>query len=169
MRMSIIGFILDFFHARKYLAELLLIGVIAGAIYLGCHHLIQVGVGQERARWEAKLAAQQKAADIETARLQERATIAEKAHASELAELDAYRASHPLHGSLCQRPADGLPKAANSVTSNGDPSATPGNVQPVYPGDHRRDEDDPDQLGMLDLLARRGDAVSAQLREWQGR
>lgn len=159
-----VTWLLDFIHARKWLVELIVLGLIAGAVWWLCSHLIDVGVQQERARWEVKVMQ----AEQERARQQGRAETAEKAGNDERKALDDYIAGHPLHGSLCP-PAGRLPTAASAEPGHAGSSAAAGDVLPLPAGDHRGDEGEPDQLHLLDLLAIRGDQVSATLREFQAR
>lgn len=160
---------LDFIHARKWLVELILFLVIAGGIYLFCQHLIVVGTSQERARWEAKLKDAEQKAAIETARLTERAAIAEKARAIELTELDSYRASHPLHGRLCQPSGGGVPGSAAPKPVDAGTSAAAAGFLAMPEGHSGTEGGRADQQYLLDLLAARADQVSAGLREWQSR
>ncbi len=159
--------LLGYIHARKWLVELLVLAAIGAAIWWGCAHLIDVGVQRERAAWMKKL----DEAKLETARAQGRAQAADKAAQGERDALKDFVAANPLHGnlaSLCRKPA-GVPSAAPTNPGNATAGTAPANVQPLPSGDFDGHSGEPDQLHLLDLLARRGDLVSAQVREWQAR
>ena len=160
-----ISWLLAAFHARKWLVELVLFLAIAGGIYLFCQHLIGVGISQERAAWTAKLAEAQRKADIESARLSERARIAEAATRDELLHLASYRASHPLHGRLCPQGAAGVPSTSSTDANHAGASPAARDFLSLPEGN----TSGLDQQHLLDVLAGRADAVSASLREWQGR
>ncbi|HXE08332.1 MAG TPA: hypothetical protein VN612_10570 [Acidobacteriaceae bacterium] len=158
--MSDVTALLAFIHARKWLVELILFAALAAGIAWFCHHLIGVGVQRQKDDDARELEAQRK-------ELTAKAETASHAHDKELLELTSYVNSHPLHGSLCQRPR--VPAAGSAVSFNAGAGAATWDLLPVPSGDHRSDAGEPDQLHMLDLLGRRADEVSAGLREWQGR
>lgn len=161
---------LEFVHARKWLIELILLVVIVGAGYWFCHHLIEVGVQRQKDADTKALVELQRHTDIETGRLQGIADTAEQARAKEHTDLVDYQRTHPLHGGLCDAHGrqGGMP--STGTANGGDAHAGPkaADLQPLPSGDspsrHRTD-----QLGLLDLLAGRCDAVSATLREYQAR
>ena len=159
--------LLDFIHARKWLVELLVLAAIAGAVWWGCSRLIDVGVQKERAKWQAKL----DEAKLETARAEGRAEAADKAAEGERDALKDYVASNPLHGSLASlcRSKGSLPTPTAANPGHVGPGAGTAAVQPLPSGDFDGHSGEPDQLHLLDLLARRGDLLSAQVREWQAR
>lgn len=142
---------------------------LAALLWAGCQRLVNVGVTKERAAWQAKYDKAQHDADLETARLQGAADAAEHAHDQELTDLRQYRADHPLHGGLCKpvgvRAAQG--SAADESHARAGPAS--GDIQPMSEGDRSGDARQPDQLGMLDVLAGKCDALSAVVREWQAR
>ncbi len=158
--------LLDFIHARKWLVELILLALIAGAVWWFCAHLIGVGVQRERAAWEQKATE----ANIKAAKAQGRAEAAEAAGKREHDELETYIAAHPLHGSLASlcRPSPGVPAAAEGHPGDAAASAGSADVQSLSARDPRGGQD-PDQLGMLSALAARADLLSATVREYQAR
>jgi hypothetical protein len=164
---------LEFIHARKWIVELILLAVIAGAIWWFCAHLVDVGVQKERAAWQAAAAKAHHEAELKLAHETERANIAEKARAIELEQLNDYVRDHPLHGSLdslCRRSWDGtMPATPAANAGHAGAGAASGNVQPLPSGNNRGNEDEPDQLGMLSALEVVADGVSAGLREYQAR
>jgi hypothetical protein len=107
-------------------------------------------------------------ADLETARLNERAHISAQVHHDEDLQIRTVTDADPLHGGLCDRPAP-VRRAATGIPGDAGPSAAARDFLALPERDHSSDEGQPDQLGMLDLLAKRADLLSAQLREWQGR
>lgn len=156
---------LEFIHARKWIVELILVAVLIAGVWWFCHHLIDVGVQRERATWMLKV----DAANLERARAQGRADAAEATAKKEHDELTQYRVDHPLRGSLaslCRKPA-GVPAASGAVSGDAQAGAGSADFQPLPAGNPVSVVDEPDQLGMLDLLAGRADLLSSQLREWQ--
>ena len=149
---------------------------IAGAIALVAalvwyhRHLINEGIERERTHNAQVLAEWQREADLETGRLKGRAEAAEKSYAAEVAESEEYRATHPLHGGLCPRPAvaAAMPRATTAKPIDAGGAATAAGLQPV-PASDTEGRSSVDSLGLLDALAARGDRLSAQVREWQGR
>lgn len=164
---------LEFFHARKWLAELLLLALVVGGVWWFCQHLIDVGVQRERAAWQAKLTDAQRKADIETGRLQGRADAAEKAREQEQADLDEYRRTHPLHGGLCgARNVSGTAGAEAATAHGGDEGAgtATGDLQSMPSRDPRaRGSGEPDVRHLLDVLELHADETSAALRGYQAR
>lgn len=165
---------LEIFHARKWIAELLLLLAIVGGIWWFCNHLIAKGVAEQRAADQLELVALQKDADTKTQQLRDRATRAEVLHETEQTELASYRASDPLHGGLCKSAANqgrgNLPSAQPTNPGNAPPGAASADVQPVPEGDTSAGgQRETDIRHLLDLFAGRGDEVSGGLREWQGR
>jgi hypothetical protein len=163
---------LEFVHARKWLVELLLLGVIVVGVVLFCRHLIQVGVERQRAEDERAYRQLQLDAAIESGRLKGIAEKASHEHDEELQTLREYRVQHPLHGGLCLD--DGrksrLPNAGTAESGDAGRSSSAESLQPVSSGDSQPSgQSDPDIRGMLDALAGRADRVSAQLREFQAR
>lgn len=107
----------------------------------------------------------QKAALVEAER-KGRAAAAEKANDSELATLRAYRDAHPERPvRLCLSASD-LPATPAAPRFPGTPA---GDVLPLPAGDIGSGPwgTGPDVGGLLELLAARGDQVSAQLRHRQ--
>jgi hypothetical protein len=170
---AVISGFLAFFHARKWLAELLLLALVVGGVWWFCQHLIDVGVQRERSAWQAKLVEAQRKADIETGRLQGRADAAEKAREQEQADLDEYRRTHALHGGLCRaRNVSGTAGAEAARAHGGDEGASTaaGDLQSVPAGDLRaRGSGEPDVRHLFDVLAGKADLLSAPLREYQAR
>jgi hypothetical protein len=164
---------LAFIHARKWLVELILLAVLVAGVVLFCQHLVDVGVQRERAAWQTAATKARQAAELKLAHETERANIAEKARAIELAELDNYVRDHPLHGSLdslCRRAGNGgMPATTSPDARHAGAGAAGGDVQSLPSGNNRGDEDEPDQLGMLSALEVVADGVSAGLREYQAR
>lgn len=105
-------------------------------------------------------------AKAETDRLQKKADEAEHAHDKEIADLRLYRATHPVHVGVCHATGNSqpsVPSPAGSDSGHAGASSTTGDVQPVPAGD----SGEQDIGGLLDILAGKADAVSAQLREYQ--
>ena len=168
--MSFVAAALEFLHARKWLVELILLAVLLAGLALYRVHLIDMGKQEQKDADTAAYAKLQADTDKETSRLQGVANDADKAHTAESAKLAQYIADHPLHGSLCPHGSgSGVPGTSSHNPSNGPASAGSGPVLPMPQGDRSRDQDDPDQLGMLSALAGRADQLSAGLREWQAR
>jgi hypothetical protein len=158
---------LEFIHARKWVVELILFAVIVAAGWWFCHHLIDVGVQRERAAWMLKV----EAANLDAAKAQGRADAAEHAAEGERNALADYIRDHPLHGSLagmCRKQA-GVPAATAADGRDEEAGAVSADVLAVPSGNLGSNTDEPDQLGMLGLLAARGDLLSAQVRECQSR
>lgn len=163
--------VLEFIHARKWLVELILLAFIVAGVVLFGHHLIQVGVQQQKDADAVELVKLQHDADIKTAKAQERADLAEKARDIEINQLDDYRKRHPLHGGLCLNQGGGDLRQG-SATHAGDvgTGTASGDIQPVPAGDSGpRGQGEPDIRGMLDALEAVADEVSASLREHQER
>lgn len=164
---------ISFITSRKWLVELILAAVVIAAAALFCQHLVDVGVQRERSAWQAAATKARQAAELKLAHETERANIAEKARAIELAQLNDYVRDHPLHGSLdslCRRAGNGgMPAASAANASHAGAGAATGDVQSLPSGNNRGDEDEPDQLGMLSALEVVADGVSAGLREYQAR
>jgi hypothetical protein len=158
--------ILGFVGARRWLVELIAIAAVAALGWWFCHHLMDIGAERERAAWMQKAGE----ANLLAARAQGRADAAEAAGKREHDELKSYMASHPLHGSLASlcKPSR-VPAATASVSGNVGAGTATDDVQPVSARDPVGDLDEPDQLGMLSLLAARADLLSGTLREWQAR
>jgi hypothetical protein len=148
--------------------------------YLGCVAALLIGFGaythHERAIGEAKIVAVDAAVTkkilaqtaAQTAELKAKATMAEQAYDKEHALIDNQSDPTPVrlclnsHASRLSVPAPSAPDAGNGGTST---STTP--LQPLSTGD--LGVAGPDIGHLLDLLARRGDTVSATLREYQSR
>lgn len=140
-------------YVRRWLV---MAGAILGVMLWGQwrHHK-----GYELAQSEYELAAK-----IEAARHSQELKDAEHVHDGEIADLKAYRDSHPLPVvRLCPRPAVQAPASAgNSAGTTG------GDVQPLPNGDSAvRADGNPDIADLLSLFALRADEVSASLREEQ--
>lgn len=157
---------LDFIHARKWLFELILLAVVVVGVWLGCRHLVGVGVQRQRDADAREVVKLQRDADLETARLQGAVDAAEKARAKEHSDLDLYRRQHPLHGGLCINEGRGnLSEAAGLVGGNGTTSAAAGDILEVPAGDIRAGgPPDPDVRHLFDVLAGRADMVSEDAR-----
>jgi hypothetical protein len=147
-----------------YLAVIAALGTAFG-IYTA--HERDVGKAEVIAADKAATLKAQAAAQKETDRLQAKANEAEHSHDQELMDLRAYRDSNPVHVGVCNhtdsKPV--LPVSSPSDTRNAGGSTPSGDVQPVPAGDSKSADIGP----MLDLLAGKADAVSAELREFQKR
>jgi hypothetical protein len=112
-------------------------------------------------------------AAAKTMELQQRSDAAEKAYVQEQSEAAAYRDAHPVADvRLCYQAPNGgsMPQATGGSSGASHPSAAPTNVQPVPSRDSGvRTGPGPDVGGLLNFLAARADAVSAQLRGYQAR
>lgn len=153
--------------SRKWLMEAILAGVLVAGVYLFCQHLISVGVQRQKDADAKELVKLQHDADVETAKAQARADIAEKARDTEISQLDDYRRLHPLSGRLClNQGGSHLPTASATEPVPDSASAIPG---PIFDLPTGNNSGGIDQLAMLDLLAAKCDGLSSQLREWQAR
>lgn len=147
-RMSLIFRALGWTGLPQWLLELLVIGLLVGAIwYWGFHTehtIVQTRIVKQQVQVEKRV--------IET----------DHSHDQELSDLRAYRDSHPeLPVRLC------VPSRVPAAPPR-QPSAAGSDVQPVPAGDYGvREEPGPDISGLLDLLAFRADQVSAGLRRRQ--
>jgi hypothetical protein len=159
---------LESITSRKWLVELIVVVLVAGAVWWFCEHLIHVGV-QKQKDADAKAYAQlliDKAK--EEGRLQALADQAEHAHDEELTQLRTYRNSQPLHGSLRINCPASLPSAAGAHNGDDEARSAAAAIQSLParsagssgPGSA-------DVLHLLDILAGRADTVSATLREYQ--
>lgn len=104
----------------------------------------------------------------ESQRLKEIADTAEHTHDQEIADLRLYRATHPVHVGVCHAAGNNQPSVPSTAPpndGNASPSPSSGDVLPVPAGD----SGEQDIGGLLDVLAGKADAVSAQLREYQSR
>jgi hypothetical protein len=162
---------LDFVSSRKWLVELIVLALVAGAVWWLCEHLIAVGVQRQKDA-DAKAYAQ---LVIDNAKkeavLQAKADQAEAGYEAEHSALESYRASQPLHGGLCiDKGNRGVPAAAGPHAGNEATGAGLATVQPLPTGDSAAiGQSDTDIRHMLDILAGRADQVSATLREYQFR
>jgi hypothetical protein len=131
------------------------------------------GIAYQQAQDNAATAKLKAAADAETARLQQRANTAEHIHDDELAELDRYRTAQPLHGGLCNDThsrSGGVPKAGAANGSNESAGTGATIIQSLPSGNTTASgSGNADIRHLLDVLAGKADAVSAQLREYQAR
>jgi hypothetical protein len=175
---SLIGKLIGWTGWPQWALELIAVGAVAGVIWGIQLHTLHVGIAEGVHRQQVdddKATAKLKErADKDTAAAKARADAAEKAQQNEHQALVDYVAAHPLHGGLCLNNPHGgrgdlqTGGAANGV--NATPSSSASDVQPVPAGDSGPGRQrDPDIRGLLDLLAKRGDGVSAELREYQGR
>ncbi len=140
--------------------------VLTGAFLGARSHYIGVGIERQQQADAKALVKLQLEADEKTAELQTKADLAEHAHDQELKDLRQYVVDNPLHGRLsnCPRTAT-LPHSSPANPVNAGTSPAPADVLNLP----KADSGGLDQLRLLDLLARRGDAVSASLREYQSR
>lgn len=134
--------------------------VLLGFLGYGYHYIYETGV-------QAEVAKVTKQAAAETAALAAKAAAAEHSHDQELAELTAYRNAHPEQPvRLCLNPVGAVraPSAAERF-----PGAATGGIQPLPAGDPGGGPGatGPNIGGLLELLAARGDQISASLRERQ--
>jgi hypothetical protein len=161
----------EFITSRKWLMELILLALIAGAVWWLCEHLISVGVQRQKDADDKAYAQLLIDKAKEEGRLQARADQAEAIYAKEHQDLVDYRASQPLHGGLCHdQRRSGVPEAPGA--HSGDEAARTGaaTVQPVLAGDPETGgRADPDVRHLLDVLAGRADEVGFVLREYQAR
>jgi hypothetical protein len=161
--MSILTFLFSWTKLPSWGLELILVGVLTGGATYVHHRIYESGV-------KAEVAKVQKVAAAQTAAAEAKATTAEHAHDTEIANLNAYVAAHPEQPvRLCYDPAAELPPRS-TVARAASPSAAAGNVQPVHGGDSGvRPTAGPDIGGLLNILANRADQISAALREFQAR
>ncbi|MGC8519961.1 MAG: hypothetical protein ACP5P4_15805 [Steroidobacteraceae bacterium] len=176
--MSIVGAVLGWTGLPQWALELIAVGVVAagavGAFWLYHHHVYVEGIHAQQAadqRASAKVIAQARA---ETKAAVATAQAAHDAYIQEIAHEAVTAARHPLPAvRLCLDSypgASSVPQAGAAHPGNAHPGPTPGGVPALHASGHRvRAGRGPDISGLLDLLARRADQVSAELREYQAR
>lgn len=145
----------------QWAMDLLALAAVALGVWYWHHSAVEAGVKQEIAAVQAESAKQ-------TAALNAKINVAEHAHDEELANLRAYRDANPITPvSLCLSATPAAVRPAN--TDQGHPSAAPAIVQSVPAGDRSGGaaQAGPDIGPLLDALAARADAVSAELRSRQ--
>lgn len=151
----------------RWLIGAAVIGVLFGSLLWWNHRAYQAGIAKVKAEDAIVLAAAQAKAEAVTAQLKAKAEEAAHAHDQELADLRDYRSKHPV--SLWVRNgtghSGGVSAGAGADAGNAGSCSSPGDLQPVSAGDHQGRDIGP----LLDILAGKADAVSAQLREWQAR
>lgn len=154
------------------LKDWLYAGIIATALIVFgvyTHHERKIGAAKVVAADTAALIMAQKIADVQTAKLAQKAEDASHVHDQELTDLRTYRSEHPVHVGVCRTAGNslpGLPKGSPAIPGDAATSPASGDVQPLLTGDSGRDTD----IGpLLDLLAGKADAVSSVLREYQNR
>lgn len=162
---------LDFISSRKWLVELIVLAIVAGAVWWLCEHLIAVGV-QKQKDADAKAYAQlliDKAK--EEGRLQALADQASAKYETEHQDNLALRAAQPLHGGLCVDKGNrGVSEAGTAHPGDEGPRTASTSFLPVSAGDPTLGgRGYTDIRHLLDLLAARADSVSAALREYQSR
>lgn len=165
---------LEFFHDRKWIAELLLVLAIVGAVTWFCHHLIEVGVQQQKDADAAQYAKLKEAADKETGRLQGIADTAEKARDQELSDLRNYRNDNPISSlRVCHAATSnigGMPQATPTNSGNAQATAATDVGNPMHSGDSRSGEQQSADVGpLLDAFGAIFDEQTATLREWKAR
>lgn len=176
--MSIIFSLLGWTGMPQWALELIAVGAIAagavGAFWIYHHHVYVEGIHAQQVadqRASAKVVAQARA---QTKAALATAQTAHDAYVQEIAHEAVAAARHPLPAvRLCLKSDLGRPslsEAGPPQPGNAHPSTTAGAVPALPPGDHRvRAGRGPDIAGLLELLAARGDKVSAELREYQAR
>jgi hypothetical protein len=130
------------------------------------NHLIAEGAQHELAALKLSSDRLQKQTAAQTAELQAKATMAERAYDKERSLL----ANQPLDSvRLCIPTNRGriVPQTGAVVAGNASPGAASRSLQQVPPGDSS--VAGPDIGGLLDALAKSADQVSATLREYQSR
>jgi hypothetical protein len=146
--MSLIALALKWTGLPQWALELLVIGLLLGAVwYWGFHTehtIVQTRIVKQQVEVEKRV--------IET----------DHSHDQELADLRAYRAQHPVQPvRLCQ-------PAPVPIAAPRQPSAATGDVLKMPgPDSGVREEQGPDIGQLLGLLAQRADEVSAGLRRRQ--
>lgn len=143
----------------RAIAALAFLAALAAGIGFWHHRTYEAG--RQSAFAEVALAT----AKIEAER-KGRAAAAETARDQELTALRAYRDAHP------ERPVRlclGSARVPATPADQRQPGAPAGDVLPLPAGDHRSGPrgEGPDIGGLLELLAARGDQVSADLRKRQ--
>lgn len=160
----------------QWALELILIAVVAGAVWYWQHHLIHEGVAQQKAadKIESDIVKSQAAA--KTKELQDRATTAKEAYDQEHADNLAYREQHPdsqpVRLCLSTGTRDSSVSAAGAANSRNENTGTAtANVSAVPEGNNSGGPRGagPDISSLLGLLATKADDVSATLREFQSR
>ena len=133
MPVSLIAKVLGWTGLPQWLLELIAIAILVLAIWLS-------GVFHEKGRIEVRTVKQQ-------VEVEKRVIETDHSHDQELAELRAYRVSHPEQPVRLCKPAT-LPAATPRQ-----PGAATADVQPMPTGDSGvRTEPGPDISGLLDLL-----------------
>lgn len=145
---GLVAFLATRIRVPPWLVELTLAGLLVLGIWLS-------GVFHEKAHIETRIVKQQ-------VQVEKRVIETDHSHDQELADLRAYRASHPVQPIRLCKPAS-MPSSASRQ-----PSAATTDVFPVSTGDHGvREEPGPDISRLLELLGGRADEVSATLRRRQ--
>jgi hypothetical protein len=159
---------LAFVTSRKWLVELLVVALVAGAVWWFCEHLISVGVQRQKDA-DAKAYAQLVIDNAkEEGRLQALADKAEHAHDEELTQLRTYRNSQPLHGGLRINCPTSVSSATGSHSGDDEARSAAAAIQSLPSGSvSSSGPGSADVLHLLDILAGRADTVSATLREYQ--
>ena len=148
MPVSLILKALGWTRLPQWALELIVIGLLLGGIWYWGFHTEHTIVKERIVKQQVQV--------------EKRVIETDHTYDQELSDLRAYRAAHPVQPvRLCQSAS--VPSAAPRQ-----PSAASGDVLAVSAGDSQlRPESGPDISHLLELLAGRGDAVSATLRRRQ--
>lgn len=150
----------------RLLLELLAAGVIVGALLLWHHRAFDRGIQAQRDQDQMELDRLKWDAEQESKRLQKIAATAERNSDEEHQALVDYTAAHPLHGSLCPSPHA---RSGDLSRATQGPSLEPATAPDVFTVSAGAiatvRQPDPDVRGMLDVLGRRADEISAELRK----
>jgi hypothetical protein len=152
-----------------WILEVIMIGLVALAVHLWEHHLIDEGVSEQQHRDDQALQQLKDAATQVTEQLKQRAEAAEAAYAKERADSIAYQGQHPITTAreLCHDTHGGsadLPEAHPAQPGDAPPGTPAQPLQSVPAGDPTVSLD---RLAMLQALGASADQVSSQLREYQ--
>jgi hypothetical protein len=161
--------------AMEVIFTLLVILIVAGAVWYYGHEHYEAGISAQIATDNAERAKLIAANDKKTADLQARATTAEKAYDDEQTKTANYNASNPLEPiRLCNTATNSgghLPAAGAPIAGDQSSSSSTAAIQQMSKGNNSL-RDGPggrDISGLLESFAQSADEVSASLREFQTR
>lgn len=169
--MSIVGWVLDAFHNRKWLIELVLAGLVVGLSVVLVNNwkrdIFENGMQAQQAIDKAAFDKYRIEAEAKTKHLQEVADEAHRVYESEKFDNLRYRAEHPLGVSqLCKRPSPGGPAGSQTADegSRASPASPPATVGTGVPSTDNGQAYD--RTALLSAFAALFDDEEARLREY---